>query len=108
MAALKVILGGGLDDDEKMDVDPPPKKAEPPKKTTPPPQPQPQEDLPAEKKAAAKEKLLGNDAYKAKNFEKALEHYNKAISLDPTDITYYNNVAGKYYQNVWLKSRVHI
>lgn len=43
---------------------------------------------------AKKEKDLGNEEYKKKNFEAALAHYNKAIELEPTNITFYNNVAG--------------
>ena len=41
------------------------------------------------------EKDLGNTAYKNKEFEAALEHYSKAIQLDPTNITFYTNKAGK-------------
>jgi stress-induced-phosphoprotein 1 len=36
------------------------------------------------KAAAVKEKELGNDCYKAKKFDDAIAHYNKAIELDPT------------------------
>jgi stress-induced-phosphoprotein 1 len=42
-----------------------------------------------------KEKELGNQAYKKKDFEGALKHYNKAVELDGGDITYLNNIAGK-------------
>lgn len=42
-----------------------------------------------------KEKELGNAAYKKKEFEAALSHYNKAIELDPTDMTFLNNKAGE-------------
>ena len=44
---------------------------------------------------ALEEKEKGNSAYKSKDFEAALEHYQKAIDLDPNNITYYNNRAGK-------------
>ena len=44
---------------------------------------------------ALKEKELGNQAYKKRNFEEALKHYNKAVQLDSGDITYLNNIAGK-------------
>lgn len=44
---------------------------------------------------AREEKEMGNAAYKKKDFETALTHYNKAVELDPTDITYLNNIAGK-------------
>ena len=65
--------------------------------------------------AALKEKEQGNAAYKAKNFTKAIEHYEKvnkvifhwhyfyfyqlqAIELDPTEITFYNNIAAVCFE----------
>lgn len=48
--------------------------------------------------SATKEKDLGNEAYKAKNFKVAHEHYNKAIVLDPTNITFYTNKAACHYE----------
>lgn len=50
------------------------------------------------KEAAVKEKNLGNELYKAKKFDEALEHYNKAIELDATDMTYLNNKAAVYFE----------
>ncbi|EDW85267.1 uncharacterized protein Dwil_GK18373 [Drosophila willistoni] len=47
---------------------------------------------------AKKEKELGNAAYKKKDFEAALKHYNAAIEHDPTDITFYNNIAAVYFE----------
>lgn len=44
---------------------------------------------------ALKEKEQGNAAYKKKEFETALAHYNKAIELDPNDMTFLNNKAGE-------------
>jgi tetratricopeptide (TPR) repeat protein len=38
---------------------------------------------------AAKER--GNDAFKAKDFEAALEDYTEAVKLDNTNATYYSN-----------------
>ena len=43
---------------------------------------------------ADEEKGKGNDAYKKKDFETALNHYNKASELDPKNMTYYTNRAG--------------
>lgn len=47
---------------------------------------------------AKKEKELGNEAYKKKKFDEALLHYNKAVELDPTDITFLNNIAAVYFE----------
>ncbi|KAL9387208.1 hypothetical protein Peur_020332 [Populus x canadensis] len=52
-----------------------------------------------ERKAqAAKEKELGNAAYKRKEFEKAIEHYTKATELDDEDISYLTNRAAVYLE----------
>ena len=42
------------------------------------------------------EKDKGNEAYKKKDFETALNHYNKASELDPNNMTYYTNRAGQW------------
>lgn len=55
-------------------------------------------DLPEHKRLAKKEKNLGNDAYKKKNFDLALKHYQSAIEHDSNDITFYNNVAAVYFE----------
>lgn len=47
---------------------------------------------------ALDEKEKGNVAYKKKNFAAALEHYNKAVELDPTDMTYLTNLAAVYFE----------
>uniref|UniRef100_A0A1I7T6N9 TPR_REGION domain-containing protein n=1 Tax=Caenorhabditis tropicalis TaxID=1561998 RepID=A0A1I7T6N9_9PELO len=48
--------------------------------------------------AAIADKDLGNAAYKSKDFATALAHYDKAIELDPTNITFYNNKAAVYFE----------
>ena len=50
------------------------------------------------------EKELGNDAYKKKDFEEALTHYNRAIELDPKAIMFRNNRAGSV---VLIQETVH-
>ncbi|KAK2708947.1 hypothetical protein QYM36_014541 [Artemia franciscana] len=47
---------------------------------------------------AIKFKEQGNDAYKKKDFEKALELYNKAIELDSNNMVYYTNVAAVLFE----------
>ena len=44
--------------------------------------------------AAQKEKELGNEFYKKKEFAEAHKHYDKAIELEPTNMTYLSNKAG--------------
>jgi len=45
-----------------------------------------------------KEKNLGNEEYKSKNFQKALEYYTKALSLKPEEPLLYNNIAAVYIE----------
>lgn len=51
-----------------------------------------------EVKKSLEEKALGNSYYKKKEFEKALAHYDKAIELDGTNITFYSNKAAVYFE----------
>ena len=44
-------------------------------------------------------KLLGNHAYKKKDFYTALTNYRKAIKLEPTEITYYLNIAAVHLES---------
>lgn len=94
-AVLSQLMKG-----QPMDEDPPapsPPKTEPSKPKT---DDKPAEDdnLPENKKLARQSKELGNAAYKKKDFENALKHYNEAIEHDPTDITFYNNLAAVYFE----------
>lgn len=49
---------------------------------------------------ALKAKEEGNAAYKKKEFKTALEHYDKAIELDPHEMTFLSNKAGKFFLHV--------
>ena len=51
-----------------------------------------------EKKDAEAFKLQGNDFYKAKDFENALDYYQKAIDKCPKEITYHSNRAAVYFE----------
>ncbi|XP_026988754.1 stress-induced-phosphoprotein 1 [Tachysurus fulvidraco] len=95
MTTLSVLLGfdlAGMEDDEEPTPPPPPK----PKETAPPPPKE--EDLPENKKLALKEKELGNAAYKKKDFETALKHYEEACKHDPTSMTYLSNQAAVFFE----------
>ena len=51
---------------------------------------------------ALEEKEKGNAAYKNREFEEALQHYDKALELDPTNITFLTNKAGRSHGNPCL------
>lgn len=55
---------------------------------------------------AQKAKAEGNKAYSKKQFAAATSHYNKAIELDPTEITYYTNLAAVHYESKDYESAV--
>jgi stress-induced-phosphoprotein 1 len=50
------------------------------------------------KKQAEAFKAQGNDFYKKRQFEQALEFYQKAIDMDPKELTYYSNKAAVYFE----------
>ncbi|XP_041352720.1 stress-induced-phosphoprotein 1-like [Gigantopelta aegis] len=54
--------------------------------------------LTSDQKEALEEKEKGNAAYKKKNFEEALQCYNRAFELDPTNITLLTNKAAVYFE----------
>ena len=41
---------------------------------------------------------MGNDFYKNKKFQEAIEHYNKAIELNGDEMLYYTNLAAVYVE----------
>jgi stress-induced-phosphoprotein 1 len=49
-------------------------------------------------KEAQREKELGNECYKAKKFDEAIAHYNKAIELDPKDVSFLTNRAAVFFE----------
>lgn len=87
--------GSKSEDTEMPDVgSPPPKPKEQPKAPEPEPEPEPEDEeaiAKREAKAAAdKEKALGTENYKKRNFDVAIAHYSKAWETHK-DITYLTN-----------------
>jgi len=79
--------------------------SDPPKKKEAEPEPEPEVELTEEEKARKEKKKVadahkakGNDAYKSKQFEEAVKHYDAAIAELPDEITYYNNLAAVYFE----------
>ncbi|MEW5317367.1 MAG: hypothetical protein WDW38_008669 [Sanguina aurantia] len=76
-------------------------KPSPPSRPQPPPEPEvsDEERQAIESKAeAAKQKELGNAAYKSKDFETAVGHYNRALDLFDGDISYLTNRAAVFFE----------
>ncbi|XP_069036344.1 stress-induced-phosphoprotein 1 [Lepisosteus oculatus] len=97
MTTLSVLLGidlAGAEEDEEDTPAPPP----PPPKKEPEPAKHRDEDLPENKRQALREKELGNEAYKKKDFDSALKHYEAALQADPTNMTYLSNQAAVFFE----------
>lgn len=85
--------------------DAPAESATPQPKKAPEPEPEPepeevdQEELEKKKakEQADKEKALGTENYKKRNFDEAIQHYSKAWELHK-DITYLNNLGAAYFE----------
>lgn len=96
----------GQGQDQEMPDAPEPRKASPKQsKPAPAPAPEPEpEELDEEalekkkaKEAADKEKALGTENYKKRQFDAAIEHYGKAWELHK-DITYLNNLGAAHFE----------
>jgi stress-induced-phosphoprotein 1 len=113
ITVLGVLMGVDMEmrdsdprEDTNMTDAPPAQSQEAPKKApepAPAPEPEPEEldDEALEKKKAKeeadKEKALGTENYKKRNFDEAIAHYSKAWELFK-DITYLNNLGAAYYE----------
>ncbi|KAI4595263.1 Hsp90 cochaperone [Pestalotiopsis sp. 9143b] len=78
----------------------PASKPAPKKEPSPEPEPELDEEEEAKKKAkveADKEKALGTENYKKRNFDEAIKHYSAAWELHK-DITYLNNLGAAYFE----------
>ena len=104
MNVLSVAMGVRVmsgDDAEKEfagnhEADSKPTRSEPePVKSTPkaPEKAAPEPELTEDRKRALAEKELGNAAYKARKFDEAIAHYDKAVDFDPEDVSFLNNRA---------------
>ena len=89
------MFTGGAEDTAASKPAPEPVKAPEPAKA---PEPEPEPEPTGPKAEAKKEKELGNAAYKKKDFDVAIAHYDKAISLDDEDISFITNKAAVNFE----------
>lgn len=91
---------GNVDMDDIDNVLKTPEPNEPEEKETKPAEPNLSQMSDEERKKyeANQEKEAGNLAYKKKDFDAALQHYNAALQKVPNDITFYNNIAAVYFE----------
>lgn len=79
------------------------KKADPPAAATPTPAPEAkmqeaESSNSDEKKEALKAKQQGNELYKARKFDEAIQAYEKAWELDSSDISYLTNLSAVFFE----------
>jgi len=87
MTCMGVILGFDMEA-------PPEEQKQPPKEET--PKEAPKEAPKKELSEAEKLKNQGNECYKKKKYDEAIQYYDKALELEPNDILYINNKAAVY------------
>lgn len=100
-AAAAATAGEKEEDVPMPDARPTPTQSKPEPKKEPEPEPEPEDEEAAAKKKAKeeadKEKALGTEQYKKRNFDEAIEHYSKAWELYK-DITYLNNLGAAKFE----------
>ncbi|KAJ5605198.1 hypothetical protein N7510_010352 [Penicillium lagena] len=91
--------GGESSGDQPMPDAQPSTSQQKPKEPTPEPEPEDEEAIAKKKakEAGDAEKKIGNDFYKKKQLDEAIEHYNKAWELHK-DITYLNNIGAAKFE----------
>ncbi|OJJ34394.1 hypothetical protein ASPWEDRAFT_581403 [Aspergillus wentii DTO 134E9] len=118
LQVMSVLLGidmnfgapEGSADEPMPDARPPP---QPKKAPEPQPQPEPEpedEETIAKKKAQEAgdaEKKVGNEFYKKKQFDEAVEHYEKAWELNK-DVTYLNNIGAAKFEKGDLQGAIEV
>ncbi|KAJ5895603.1 hypothetical protein N7495_007294 [Penicillium taxi] len=92
-------FSAGAADEPMPDVQPASTPSQPKKEPTPEPEPVDEEAVAKKQaqEAADAEKKIGNDFYKKKQFDTAIEHYEKAWELHK-DITYLNNLGAAKFE----------
>jgi len=93
--------GASKESEEDVPMSDPRPSSQPPKPKEPEPEPEPEDEETAAKKNAKaeadKEKALGTESYKKRQFDTAIEHYSKAWELYK-DITYLTNLGAAKFE----------
>lgn len=109
LTVMGVLMGVDLEmresggDSPMPDAPAEPATQQPRKAPEPEPEPEPEEvdeeelEKKKAKEQADKEKALGTENYKKRNFDEAIQHYSKAWELHK-DITYLNNLGAAYFE----------
>lgn len=86
-----------------------PKPEEPRKEPEPEPEPEDEETIAKKKaqEAGDAEKKIGNDFYQKRQFDEAIEHYNKAWELNK-DVTYLNNIGAAKFEKGDYKGAIEV
>eukprot|EP00954_Amorphochlora_amoebiformis_P001405 107449-Amorphochlora_amoeboformis.AAC.1 len=113
MKCLQVLLKANISGAQPGFGGPGPQDSEPKPAPEPAKAPEPEPEISAEEKkhketkdAADAEKLKGNQLYKKKKFQEALQCYDKAIEIDPTNCMYLSNKASCYMEMKDFKQAV--
>ena len=84
-------------------------KPQPKKQPEPEPEPEPEDEETLAKKKAQEagdaEKKIGNDFYKKRQFDEAIEHYHKAWEANK-DVTYLNNIGAAKFEKGDLEGAI--
>lgn len=98
MQTVAVLLGFDADVQDTEETPSPPRQEEKPKDEPMETEPEPEPEVDLSLKQSLEEKEKGNVAYKKKDFETALQHYAKAVELDPTNANFLTNRAAVYFE----------
>mmetsp|Transcript_20597 Transcript_20597/g.50670 ORF Transcript_20597/g.50670 Transcript_20597/m.50670 type:complete len:556 (-) Transcript_20597:396-2063(-) len=103
MQVMGMLMGVNIQSPDSFAGGAPKEAAQPKKPPEPEPEPEPElteeeKELKAKKATADAHKEKGNTAYKAKQFDEAIGHYEKAIEVLPEEMSYYNNLAAVKFE----------
>lgn len=99
LLGIDMSFGEGGPSAQAQEAPKPAAQQQPKKEPTPEPEPEDEETIAKKKaqEAGDAEKKIGNDFYKKKELDQAIEHYEKAWELNK-DVTYLNNIGAAKFE----------